>query len=112
MPFDEAQPGGKSVGVPGNLRMLARVHREHGKLPWAKLFQPAIRLARDGFIVTKRLHDSLDANRETGALSESARAIFYRPDGTVVPIGTRVKNPVFASFLEKLANLGAASVTR
>jgi gamma-glutamyltranspeptidase/glutathione hydrolase len=109
MPFDEAQPGGKSVGVPGNLRMLARVHREHGKLAWAKLFQPAIRLARDGFIVTKRLHDSLDANRETGALSASARAIFYRPDGSVVPIGTRMKNPAFASFLEKLANLGADS---
>jgi gamma-glutamyltranspeptidase/glutathione hydrolase len=109
MPFDQAQPGGKSVGVPGNIRMLALAHREHGKLPWAKLFQPAIHLARDGFIVTKRLHDSLDANRDTGALSASARAIFYRPDGSVVPVGTRVKNPAFAAFLQKLASLGADS---
>jgi gamma-glutamyltranspeptidase/glutathione hydrolase len=109
MPFDQAQPGGKSVGVPGNLRMLALAHRQHGKLPWAKLFEPAIRLARDGFVVTKRLHDSLDANRDTGALSASARAIFYRPDGSVVPIGTRVKNPAFAAFLKNVARLGADS---
>jgi gamma-glutamyltranspeptidase/glutathione hydrolase len=109
MPFDQAQPGGKSVGVPGNLRMLALAHRQHGKLPWAKLFEPAIRLARDGFVVTKRLHDSLDANRDTGALSPSARAIFYRPDGSVVPIGTRVKNPAFAAFLQNVARLGADS---
>src|SRR5690348_7918475 len=69
MPFDDAQPGGKSVGVPGNLRMLALAHREHGKLPWAALFQPAIKLARDGFKVTNRLHNSLDHYRATGALS-------------------------------------------
>jgi gamma-glutamyltranspeptidase/glutathione hydrolase len=60
MPFGEAQPGGKSVGVPGNLRMIALAHREHGKLPWAKLFEPAIRLAHDGFKVTPRLDKSLN----------------------------------------------------
>jgi len=109
MPFDEAQPGGKSVGVPGNIRMIALAHKEHGKLPWAKLFEPAIRLASDGFVVTKRLHDSLDNNRATGALSAEARALFYQADGSVVPIGTRVKNPAFAEFLKKLASLGPDS---
>ena len=82
MPFDDAQPGGKSVGVPGNLRMLALAHREHGKLPWASLFQPAIKLARDGFKVTPRLHNSLDHYRATGALSAEARKIFYNADGS------------------------------
>jgi gamma-glutamyltranspeptidase/glutathione hydrolase len=109
MPFSEAQPGGKSVGVPGNLRMLALAHREHGKLPWAKLFEPAIRLARDGFRVTARLHNSLDDNRRTGALSPEARKLFYRADGTVVPVGTVVKNPAFAAFLATVAQRGADS---
>jgi gamma-glutamyltranspeptidase/glutathione hydrolase len=109
MEFSDAQPGGKSVGVPGNLRMMAMAHAKYGKLPWAELFQPAIRLARDGFKVTQRLHNSLDKYRVTGALSAEARDIFYRPDGQAKPVGTLVKNPAFANFLEKLAKLGPDS---
>jgi gamma-glutamyltranspeptidase / glutathione hydrolase len=109
MSFSEAQPGGKSVGVPGNLRMVALAHREHGKLPWAELFQPAIRLARDGFRITPRLHNSLDKNRRTGALSAEARALFYGADGEPLPVGTVVKNPAFADFLERIARHGPDS---
>ena len=54
-----AVPGGRSVGVPGNLRMMALAHRRYGRLPWARLFAPAIALARDGFAVTPRLHNGL-----------------------------------------------------
>jgi len=109
MEFSDAQPGGKSVGVPGNLRMIALAHQKYGKLPWAELFQPAIRLARDGFKVTPRLHNSLDKYRATGALSAQARDIFYEPDGQAKPVGTLVTNPAFADFLEKLAKLGPDS---
>jgi len=109
MAFSDAQPGGKSVGVPGNVRMMALAHREHGKLPWAVLFRPAIKLARDGFKVTPRLYNSLLHYPATGALSAEARAIFYRPDGTPKPIGTLVTNPDFASFLEQLARRGPES---
>ena len=59
MPFADAVPGGKSVGVPGNLRLMALAHQRYGKLPWAALFEPAIRLARDGFEITPRLYNSL-----------------------------------------------------
>ncbi len=59
MQFSDAQPGGKSVGVPGNIRMMALAHHDHGKVSWAALFQPAIKLARDGFEITPRLHNSL-----------------------------------------------------
>ena len=45
----QAIVGGRAVGIPGALRMLAMAHAAHGKLPWAFLFAPAIRLARDGF---------------------------------------------------------------
>jgi gamma-glutamyltranspeptidase/glutathione hydrolase len=47
----EAIPGGKSVGVPGNIRLMADAHRDQGRLPWARLFGPALRLARAGFAI-------------------------------------------------------------
>jgi gamma-glutamyltranspeptidase/glutathione hydrolase len=55
----QAIPGGLSVGVPGNVALMAEAHARHGKLPWAKLFEPAIRLARDGFAVSPRLNQFL-----------------------------------------------------
>jgi gamma-glutamyltranspeptidase / glutathione hydrolase len=109
MEFSDAQPGGKSVGVPGNIRMMALAHREHGKLPWAALFQPAIKLARDGFKITPRLYNSLLKYPATGALSAEARALFYQSDGQPKSVGTLVKNPAFASFLQQLAARGAES---
>lgn len=109
MAFSDAQPGGKSVGVPGNVRMMALAHHDHGKLAWAALFQPAIKLARDGFKITPRLHNSLLKYPATGALSAEARAIFYQADGQPKAVGTLVKNPDFAAFLEKLARLGPDS---
>ena len=109
MAFDDAQPGGKSVGVPGNIRMMALAHQRYGKLKWGALFQPAIKLARDGFTVTPRLHNALLKYPATGALSAQARAIFYEADGQPKPVGTVVKNPAFAAFLERLARLGPDS---
>jgi gamma-glutamyltranspeptidase/glutathione hydrolase len=102
----EAVPGGLSVGVPGNVRLMAKAHARHGKLAWQALFQPAIRLARDGFAVTPRLHDALDHSRETGALSPEARALYYGADGEPLPVGTVIRNPAFAAFLERLATEG------
>jgi gamma-glutamyltranspeptidase/glutathione hydrolase len=106
---EDAIPGGKSVGVPGNLRLMALAHARYGKLPWAALFQPAIRLARDGFKITPRLYGSLDGSRRTGALSAEGRAIFYQAEGSPKPVGTLVKNPAFAAFLEGIAARGAES---
>jgi len=109
MEFKDAQPGGKSAGVPGNLRMMALAHQRYGKVPWAALFQPAIRLARDGFKVTPRLYNSLLHYPATGALSAEARTIFYQADGQPKPVGTVVRNPSFAAFLERVAKLGPDS---
>ncbi|MGS1015988.1 gamma-glutamyltransferase [Allosphingosinicella humi] len=104
----EAVPGGKSVGVPGNLRMMATVHERHGKLPWARLFDPAIRLAREGFAITPRLYRALAANRDD-ILSPWARGQFFNPDGEPKPVGTILKNPELAAFLETLAARGPDS---
>ena len=56
MPFDDAVLSGLSIGVPGLVRLLEDVHKQHGKLPWAKLFEPAIRIADNGFEISQRLH--------------------------------------------------------
>jgi gamma-glutamyltranspeptidase/glutathione hydrolase len=109
MQFSDAQPGGKSVGVPGNIRMMAMAHHEHGKLAWAALFQPAIKLARDGFKISPRLYNSLSKYPATGALSAEARSIFYQADGQPKPVGTLVKNPALANFMERLAKHGPDS---
>src|SRR6478672_10207143 len=107
MEHEDAVPGGKSVGVPGNLRMMAMAHARYGKLPWAAIFQPAIRLARDGFKISPRFYGALAGNKRTGALSAQGREIFYQADGNPKPAGTLVKNPAFADFLEGIAKSGA-----
>jgi gamma-glutamyltranspeptidase/glutathione hydrolase len=56
MPFYDGVVGGRSVGVPGTVRMLEMAHRQHGKLAWAELFKPAITLAEGGFKVSARLN--------------------------------------------------------
>ena len=98
--------------MPGNLRMMALAHQRYGKLPWAALFQPAIRLARDGFRITPRLYNSLLTYPATGALSAEARALFYQADGQPKPVGTLVRNPAFAAFLEQLAARGRGQLLR
>jgi gamma-glutamyltranspeptidase/glutathione hydrolase len=109
LPYREAIPGGRSVGVPGNIRLMALAHGKHGKLPWAKLFEPAIRLARDGFAVTPRFERALANNDDLAASTAWGRATYYQPDGTPKPAGTIVRNPELAAFLEQLAARGADS---
>ena len=66
LPFDEAVLSGRSVGVPGAVRMLEAAHRQHGRLPWARLLEPAIALAEQGFKVSPRLHTLLQTDPHLG----------------------------------------------
>ncbi len=109
MSYGDAVPGGRSVGVPGNLRLAALVHNKHGKLSWRTLFQPAIRLAREGYQITPRMRASLTNAIRTGALDPDARALFYGADGQPLPEGTLVRNPALAATLETIAARGADS---
>jgi len=105
LPFMAAVVGGRSVGVPGTVRMLAQAHRQHGRLPWARLFEPAIAWAERGFAVSPRLHRLLAA--ETALRSDPvAAAYFYRPDGTSHPVGHVLKNPELAAVLRRIAAEG------
>ncbi len=103
----QAIPGGRSVGVPGNLRLIEMAHQRHGKLKWAALFGPAIRLARDGFVMTERLNAFLTRFSKTAALTAEGRSLYYQTDGAPLPAGSLIKNPALAAFLETLAKRGA-----
>jgi gamma-glutamyltranspeptidase/glutathione hydrolase len=109
MTTDDAIPGGRSVGVPGNVRMMALAHEAHGKLKWKALFEPAIRLARDGFVITPRLRRTLQSARAMAAMSAQGQELFYRVDGEPLAVGTVVRNPRLAAFLADLANRGPDS---
>ena len=111
MAFQQAVVGGRSVGVPGTLAMLAMAHQQHGKLPWARLFQPAIDLAEKGFPVSPRLNTLLKA--ET-ALKEDpvAAAYFYLADGSPHPVGHMLKNPELAAVLRAIAQNGPNALYR
>jgi gamma-glutamyltranspeptidase/glutathione hydrolase len=108
--FVEAVVGGRSVGVPGVLRMLELAHARHGRLPWRELFAPAITAAQEGFPLSPRLHALLE--RETYLASDpEARRIFY-PDGKAKAAGARIVNPDYASTLRRVAEQGVDAFYR
>lgn len=109
MAFYDAVVGGRSVGTPGVMRMLELAHQEHGKLAWATLFAPAIRLAEDGFKVSPRLNSLLQNEKHLPADAQ-ARAYFYTADGKPLPVGHVLKNPEYAQVLRALARDGSRAL--
>lgn len=105
MAFDTAVQSGLSVGVPGVVRLMETIHKAHGKLPWADLFKPAIKLAKDGFTVTPRLSLLLKWVGPS-AFDDTARRYFF-PNGRSVSSGDTLRNPDYAATLERLAETGA-----
>ncbi|HEY7690575.1 MAG TPA: gamma-glutamyltransferase [Dongiaceae bacterium] len=104
--FDEVVAGGLSVGVPGVLRMMEQLHRDHGRLPWARLFDDAIRLAENGFAVSPRMAAAI-ASDEHLRQSAAARAYFYDDQGNPIPAGAKLRNPELAASFRLIAAGGA-----
>ncbi|MGL4541925.1 MAG: gamma-glutamyltransferase family protein, partial [Polymorphobacter sp.] len=104
-----AKPGGKSVGVPGNIAMLAMAHKQLGTLPWAQLFDPAIKLARDGFVMTPRLSAAVTREAKNLARTREGAALYLLPDGTPKPVGSLIVNEPLARTFEAIAARGAAA---
>ena len=105
MAFTDAQIGGRSVGTPGVLRALEMAHQKSGRLPWAKLFEPAIRLSEQGFAISPRLH-SLIATDRFIAQSPDMAAYFLNADGSPKATGTLLKNPALAAVFKRIAKEG------
>ncbi|OJT29203.1 gamma-glutamyltransferase [Pseudomonas sp. FSL W5-0203] len=105
MAFTDAQIGGRSVGTPGVLRALEMAHQKSGRLPWAKLFEPAIRLSEQGFAISPRLHSLIAADRFI-AQSPDMAAYFLNADGSPKATGTLLKNPALAAVFKRIAKEG------
>jgi gamma-glutamyltranspeptidase/glutathione hydrolase len=110
MDFMEGVVGGRSVGAPGALRALELAHRQHGKLPWKILFQPAIQLAEQGFAISPRLLAMMQSDDARSLRNDpAAAAYFLQPDGTPKPLGTVLRNPELAALLRDIAERGPAA---
>jgi gamma-glutamyltranspeptidase / glutathione hydrolase len=105
LPFLKAVLGGRSVGVPGNISLMATTHKKWGKLKWAQLFQPAIRLAEDGFTVNETLADRLRQIAPLWKDFPETQKIYW-VDGKPAVAGTIIKNPALAATLKSIAAKG------
>lgn len=112
LPFELAQASGKSIGTPALIPMLKLVHAQHGKLPWAKLFEPAIRLAENGFVVGPRLSKSLATFAPMFANDPQAKALYLDPAGKPWPLRHVLKNPEYARTLRAIAADGPGVLTQ
>ncbi len=105
--FIDAVVGGRSVGTPGIMRLLDTTHRRYGRLPWPRLFAPAIRLAEEGFAVSPRLAAAIAEDAQTLKRYDGPRGYFFHADGRPLQAGESLRNPVFADTLRILADGGA-----
>jgi len=104
--FFDAVVGGSSVGVPGVLRLLELAHRRHGRLPWARLVEPAAALAERGFAVSPRLHELIARDRHLKTFEATAR-YFHDETGAPLAAGAVLANPALARTLRAIAAEGA-----
>lgn len=105
-PFEDAVQGGLSVATPGLLKSLEEAHKKFGKLPWATLFEPAIKLADDGFIMNPRLHLLLEHIKYLDKFPKTI-ALYRKPNGESFAIGEIVTNKEFAKTLRNIAKKGS-----
>ena len=106
IPFKEAAVGGIAVGTPGLLRMLDMAHRNHGRINWSRLFEPAMRIANDGFQVSPRLHKLITQEPQLKEYPATA-AYFYDQDGNPRAVGAHLVNAPLAETLRTIAVGGA-----
>ena len=106
LPFDQAMVGGRAVGIPGVVRMLALAHQQHGRLAWAKLFAPAIRIATEGFPISERMATLLAADKWL-LRDPAASTYFYNSQGQPWPQGHVLTNPELAAVLTRIATEGS-----
>jgi gamma-glutamyltranspeptidase/glutathione hydrolase len=108
--FMDVWSSGIATGVPGTVALYKLAHDAHGRLPWADLFQPAIKLARDGFEVTPRLANYMPMMAERSRLDENPGAAnYFYPDGEALQVGDIRKNPEYADTLSRIASEGAGA---
>jgi gamma-glutamyltranspeptidase/glutathione hydrolase len=94
-----------AVGVPGTVAGLHLAWKEHGKLPWKRLVEPAVALARDGFVVTDGLSRSLKGVLPEMKAYPGSMASFSK-DGVPYEMGDVLRQPDLARTLQRIADQG------
>ena len=98
---------GRSIGTPGAIRMLDLAHKAHGRMAWKDLMQPGIQLATDGFPISGRLAQAIEASRTNLLADAEATATYFNPNLTSKTVGTTLKIPAYAATLTALGEGGA-----
>ena len=106
---DASLAGGLAAGVPGSPAGLHELHRRHGALPWQRVVEPALRLARDGFVVSPRLHDAIVRERDLLARFPEAAAVWL-PGGRPLEAGARIRLPELAATLAAYSERGPEAI--
>ncbi|MBJ6609646.1 MAG: gamma-glutamyltransferase [Candidatus Thiothrix moscowensis] len=105
--FMDAVVGGRSVGTPGTVALLAHAHAHYGKLPWQDLFTAARQLAMDGFVVTAHMAEQIADSADNLRTFPATQQYFFTPSGKPLPAGFVRKNPEYAKTLDVIAKQGA-----
>jgi gamma-glutamyltranspeptidase/glutathione hydrolase len=108
-PQPDARASGRSIGVPGIVRMLQEAHNAHGRTPWRDLFAPAVRLADDGFDISPRLAGTIASAAPQLRRDPGAAAYFLNPDGSPKTAGAHLTNSAYAKTLGAIASDGASA---
>ena len=108
----DAVIGGRSVGVPGLLKMMEQVHKEKGLLPWQELFKPAIKLAESGFVVSPRLSKLVAMKMNPGLAKLSPAKEYFFPAGRAIKEGETITNVPYAKTLRLIAAKGTDAFYR
>ena len=103
---DKARFSHLSAGVPGTVAGLWRAHQDYGRLPWRRVVEPAMQLARDGFEVTYDLAGLLAARKDRLCRFEAACRYFYKAGGEPYAPGERFTQPDLAETLKAIAEQG------
>jgi gamma-glutamyltranspeptidase / glutathione hydrolase len=112
LPFNDARYSGLSAGVPGTVAGWDEALRRYGTMTLAETLQPAINVARNGFVVDQTFFDQAQGNVDFFDDIPSTRALYLDPDGTPHDVGTVFRNPDLARAYERLAHLGAKGFYR
>jgi len=112
LPWREATARLDAIGIPGTVALLWDAHQQFGRLSWARTLQPAIQLARDGFLPSPRLLRSISLARRIGARHNQAFQALYLPGGKPPAADQLLRNPQLARTLQTLARDGGPSFYR
>jgi gamma-glutamyltranspeptidase / glutathione hydrolase len=112
LPFNAARFSGLSAGVPGTVRGWDEALSRYGTMSLAEALEPAIDVAREGFVVDQTFFDQTQANVDFFDDIPSTRALYLDLDGTPHDVGTVFRNPDLAGAYQRIAHLGSKGFYR